>query len=176
MSRICDNEIRERCEAALKAWFCPGYCPTNYHCRDCPAEIKQFCKNSHQSIRLVRDLLDRIAELRVEIERKDQVLAVMENDVINAEMNLQRLTDELERLREAQRWIPVTERLPEEREPVQVAYVGYTDNKLYSDGVAMWSKELNAWKGGWVWTLELSEVTVKITHWRPLPEPPQEEG
>ena len=77
----------------------------------------------------------------------------------------------LARLPAAQRWIPVTERLPREKHPVQVCYVGYNTGKVRSDMVAcrhdrMWCY----WEG------EPMEVCkVQITHWRELPEPPKEE-
>ena len=72
-------------------------------------------------------------------------------------------------------WISVKDRLPEYDIPVLVTYIGLGDKKPYSDAVAMWSLELNGYNGGWVWTLDESEVEVKITHWMPLPKPPKEE-
>ena len=71
-------------------------------------------------------------------------------------------------------WISVKKKLPEPDVPVLVTYIGYTDKKPYSDGVAKWSLELNGYNGGWVWTLDESEVTVEITHWLPIPKPPKE--
>ena len=76
-------------------------------------------------------------------------------------------------LEAAQRWIPVTERLPEDGNDVLVTYLGYTDKKPYSDDVAKWSLELNGYNGGWLWSLDDSDVEVEITHWQPLPQPPQ---
>ena len=73
-----------------------------------------------------------------------------------------------------QPWIPVSERLPMNSIPVLVTYIGFSDGKPYSDGVAKWSIELNAYNGGWAWTIDGSDVTVEITHWKPLPEPPKE--
>lgn len=72
-------------------------------------------------------------------------------------------------------WISVKDRLPESGVPVLVTFVGYTDNKLHSDGVARWEPDLNGYNGGWEWTLDFSDATVEITHWMPLPEPPKEE-
>jgi hypothetical protein len=37
----------------------------------------------------------------------------------------------------------------------------------------MWPPELNGYNGGWLWSLDDSEVEVEITHWMPLPEPPK---
>ena len=72
-------------------------------------------------------------------------------------------------------WISVKDRLPEADVPVLVTYIGFNDNKPYSDGIAIWSQELNGYNGGWAWTLDYSEVTVEITHWMPLPKKPKEE-
>ena len=74
-----------------------------------------------------------------------------------------------------QMWTSVKERLPDYDIPVLVTYIGCTDKKPYSDGVAKWSLELNGYNGGWEWTLDYSEVTVEITHWMPSPETPKEE-
>lgn len=77
----------------------------------------------------------------------------------------------IESIEPAQRWIPVTERLPREKHPVQVCYVGYNTGKVRSDMVAcrhdcVWCY----WEGE-----PVEECKVRITHWRELPEPPKEE-
>ena len=71
-------------------------------------------------------------------------------------------------------WIPVTERLPEDRTPVQVCYIGYYGKEIGSDLLAC------RYEGLWCyWDGEpcsYDECKVKITHWMPLPEPPKEEA
>lgn len=65
----------------------------------------------------------------------------------------------------AERWIPVTERLPEEWEPVLVrSKYGFTTTALYI-GVS----------GKWRFT-STHEFMVKdsVTHWMPLPEAPED--
>ena len=72
--------------------------------------------------------------------------------------------EEAVRYKEAHRWIPVTERLPEKMEPV-LAWTVY-------DGFS----ESACWTGhGWetTWT---SDIFYGVTHWMPLPEPPMEEA
>lgn len=65
-----------------------------------------------------------------------------------------------------QQWIPVTERLPKNREDVLV--------------VAFWHEKWNVLMGwyapdGNVWHVGLLEETgYPISHWMPLPEPPKE--
>ena len=61
-----------------------------------------------------------------------------------------------------QRWIPVTERLPEELKPVLT---------LNEEG---YFSECGRWTGRrWETTWEFEDLT-GVTHWMPLPEPPKE--
>lgn len=76
-----------------------------------------------------------------------------------------------------QQWIPVTERLPEEREDstegekhmvsdiVQVSVQDSLNNKFVSDDMLF--------DGSWV---NYPWGDFEITHWKPLPEPAKEEG
>ncbi len=77
---------------------------------------------------------------------------------------IERLTAENTVLREKQRWIPVTERLPER----DVQVLGwYKDNPF-----SQYRPEVVAWNGnGWVFVYAHRYVT-KVTHWMPLPEAP----
>ena len=84
------------------------------------------------------------------------------------ELNAQRGKTEAERdaLREKQRWIPVTERLPER----DVQVLGwYKDNPF-----SQYRPEVVAWNGnGWVFVYAHRYVT-NVTHWMPLPKAPEE--
>lgn len=83
-----------------------------------------------------------------------------------------RYAEEIAVAQERPRWIPVTERLPEEGVPVLINYIG-TDGKVYADGVAVWTYYGCFWWEGSLADCD-SEVAVPITHWMPLPEPPEE--
>lgn len=85
---------------------------------------------------------------------------------------IERLTAENAALREKQRWIPVTEQMPETGVPVLVNYIG-TDELPHADGVVAWTDWGALWWEGSLADSE-SEVTVPITHWMPLPEAPEE--
>lgn len=65
------------------------------------------------------------------------------------------LRAEVERLREAQRWIPVKERLPHAERPVFTLCNGKTRSIQYRFP-----------DGGWT-------TSATVTHWMPLPEPPE---
>lgn len=72
-------------------------------------------------------------------------------------------------------WISVKDRLPDKGVPVLVAYLNYNNEELQGDGVAaqLYGPECWYW---WEGSKEDSddEVRVKITHWRPLPQLPEE--
>ena len=62
-----------------------------------------------------------------------------------------------------QKWIPVTERLPENKGN----YLGFTGSTFmvgYYKGDAVW----------WIWSKDVEGVDL-FTHWMPLPEPPKGE-
>ncbi len=72
-------------------------------------------------------------------------------------------------------WISVEERLPEQYNPVLVAYVGYNTNAILADMVAYRDSDSDwCWYDGDHPSGELCKV--KITHWMPLPEPPKEDA
>lgn len=105
---------------------------------------------------------------------------------------IERLTAENAALREKQRWIPVTERPPEERVLVNVVWVNRVPEPYYKKikGVPF-SDTACFYRGRWYWDspavldllaeygedeIDLVDEAVEITHWRPLPEAPEEGG
>ena len=138
------------------------YC-SDPDCKDCPT-----CKYVGLGDCLERlvadaaDLIERLtaenADLRKEIEWKDMVIALAQRKQAEAEA-------ERAALREKQRWIPVTERLPER----DVQVLGwYKDNPF-----SQYRPEVVAWNGnGWVFVYAHRYVT-NVTHWMPLPEAPE---
>ena len=89
-----------------------------------------------------------------------------ENLLDKAAEAIERLTAENAALREKQRWIPVTERLPER----DVQVLGwYKDNPFsqYRPGVVAWNGN------GWVFVYAHRYVT-NVTHWMPLPKAPED--
>ena len=103
------------------------------------------------------------------------------------QQEIEKLRGQNEQLREAaalvakesaelleRRWIPVEERLPENGVPVLINYIANDDGKYHPDGTAVWTDYGCFW---WEGSLEDcdTEVAVPITHWMPLPEPPEVE-
>lgn len=131
-------------------------------CKDCAMhEDKQHCQE--KLLDKAADLIERLtaenADLRKEIEWKDMVIALAQRKQAEEE-------EERDALREKQRWIPVTERLPER----DVQVLGwYKDNPF-----SQYRHEVVAWNGnGWVFVYAHRYVT-NVTHWMPLPKAPEE--
>lgn len=94
--------------------------------------------------------------------------------IANQNTHIAALQQEIEKLRgQLPRWIPVKERLPENGVPALINYIGNDDGKYHPDGTAAWTDHGCFW---WEGSLEDcdTEVAVPITHWMPLPEPPEE--
>lgn len=110
--------------------------------------------------------------------------------MIGAADLIERLTAENAALREKQRWIPVTERPPEERTLVNVVWVNRAPEPYYEkikdvpfSGTACFYRDRWYWDSPVVLDLlaeygedasDLVDDAVEITHWMPLPGAPTE--
>lgn len=78
-------------------------------------------------------------------------------------------------------WIPVSERYPEENTPVWGAAVGQGPmlaSVHWDEGGWLWSQVNAHWwspKDGWQCDAECDDDYGWITHWMPLPAPPEED-
>ena len=136
-------------------------CCAEGECKDCAMhEDKQRCQENllDKAAEAIERLTAENAALRKEIECKDMVIALAQKEQAKAET-------ERDALREKQRWIPVTERLPER----DVQVLGwYKDNPF-----SQYRPEVVAWNGnGWVFVYAHRYVT-NVTHWMPLPGAPE---
>lgn len=113
-----------------------------------------------------------------------------ENLLDKAAETIECLTAENAALREKQRWIPVTERMPEELALVNVVWVNRVPEPYYKKikGVPF-SDTACFYRGRWYWDspavldllaeygedeIDLVDEAVEVTHWMPLPEAPEE--
>lgn len=115
------------------------------------------------------DIIERLtaenADLRKEIEWKDMVIALAQRKQAEAEA-------ERDALWEKQRWIPVTERMPNT--------IPCNAGTEYSEAVIVWTTGNKAmiavWDGiDFICPTDFWEAWgEEITHWMPLPEAPEE--
>lgn len=83
---------------------------------------------------------------------------VQDKDIANFCRDLRLVREALERTR----WIPCSERLPEDEEMVLTSKNGRIEVQEYD-------KRRNGWNcGGWFWSF------CTVSNWMPLPEPPKE--
>lgn len=81
--------------------------------------------------------------------------------------------EELSKLKEQQRWIPVKERLPSDPDTFVLCIASGKANNIELVGayqLATYNDE-----DGWILELFPAWIGVHVTHWMPLPEPPMEE-
>jgi len=107
----------------------------------------------------------------------DEYMTKANENVDNLHAEIKELEAELAALREANRWIPVSERLPEfASTEVEVAYRAH-DQKRYRHGYACYFKDMGWCREGYDWMADYGYV---VEYWRPkredLPEPPEVEG
>ena len=82
---------------------------------------------------------------------------------VNAEA-LHELVERSGKLREERRWIPVTERLPDNLQTV-LCYTNFDEVRMWQ-----WNERWNSWIG-----LVADYGKNVVTHWMPLPKPPKGE-
>ena len=129
-------------------------------CRWCGSEY------DGQMIEMVRNERDAEAEkMRREIERlRDAEMEALRDLRASWEELAKQYSEELAKLREAQRWMPVEERLPEEMTPVLVS-------QRTRHPQIMWLQD-GEWQHQWVTMRSVQKAMAeKIERWRPLPEP-----
>lgn len=116
-------------------------------------ELKEFLERAHT------EKLKRLEEYRKELKAK--------------EINLYHKETELERALKARQWISVKDRLPEDMKPVLV-FMPTKAGGLIETGILI----NKVWRWGHWEDLSDDEIPghLEVTHWMPLPEPPEGEG
>ena len=84
-----------------------------------------------------------------------------------------RITQLEAELKEERRWIPVGERLPEPDKKVLAIVSGRWENITFDRAY-----ELMSWSSdeGWIMEAWPELEDPEVTHWMPLPKPPEEKG
>ena len=99
--------------------------------------------------------------------------------------------EELDKRREADKWIPVSKRTPDDLEPVNITWINHEPEPYYKE---IKDKPFTAtgiyFNGQWYWwsTLcadilaeyghnydDIVDTAIEITHWKPLPKAPKSE-
>lgn len=96
--------------------------------------------------------------MRHEIDLKMLVENIMKSDLLGREKLY------LEKLLNRTRWIPCSERMPECEQEVLVYAVDMVGSTIDVDCISEYTQKWRFFDG-----------TFKVTHWMPLPEPPERE-
>ena len=166
---MTDKEIIQalrRCQFGAPCARCPAV--SNENCMDelhkCAADLIE--RLTAENVVLPDGQASAIESLRKEIEWKDMVIALAQRKQAEAEAERDAMRERVPQ------WVSVKDRLPDCAVPVLVTYIGYDGNR-HGDDVAT---RIDDWWLWWDGDLRSSDerVTVKITHWMPLPEAPEE--
>lgn len=139
-------------------------CPGNFTCARCKYE--PVCHGDGCAI--IQKAADRIANQSTHIAALQQEIEKLrgQNEQLREAAAL--VTKESAELLE-RRWIPVEERLPEDRSDVLVVAYWYERWGVYMG----WCAPERA-----AWSVHIGigdRSDIAVTHWMPLPEPPEEE-
>jgi hypothetical protein len=154
----------------------------NQHALECEAdprtqEIQQLKKDNERYLARIDELTRQCNEIYAREEEVTLVLSSVERAAAAVQEMLEESQAEVKRLRDANRWIPVSERLP--------VITGEWGQFLVAGEEFEWHFPGNeegptTVKKPVVWACFFSNEegfhsSIEVTHWRPLPEPPQNE-
>lgn len=167
MEHVIEQLFKEKQQREYGREICET-CKNSEITRICKSGSKQ-CENYHPELEVDRlNIVNEILEAKY--KKLKDTYAAIENDLINANLNLEHVTEELG---QQQRWIPVSEKLPgnpnpEDGEPkaylVTINKFAIVPTTLYYMGDGRWVREWD----------EPSEIYTNILAWRELPEPYKE--
>lgn len=126
------------------------------------------------------DMMDPLGGLEKDLRAAADRIANQNTHILALQKEIEGLRSQNEQLREAaalvakesaelleRRWIPVEERLPEDPVKKVLVFVPHTHGDIVDAG---------RYLGADGWVLEGWHLTQNaVTHWMPLPEPPEEE-
>ncbi|MBE0574193.1 DUF551 domain-containing protein [Candidatus Dojkabacteria bacterium] len=109
---------------------------------------------------LTNDRLDEIERLQARVQELEYTL---KNKLFEGSIDKENMTKRIAELEQERRWIPVSERLPDCSDRVLVRMSNY-----YTV-IASYFINPEYWKN------DAGSKVLNVTHWQPLPQPPQEE-
>jgi hypothetical protein len=163
LCRLCNDEIDHEdvdlCSACINTLELYQYQkPTDEEVRDCSTCIGCDCEPEFGET--VKDCKAYVKREQADIA--DAIEAMTDNPLYNADIRKTILTALLDALR----WIPVSDRLPTEE---LASVLVYTKDGGVSEG--QYYPTIKSWKQ-FRWSVE----NATVTHWMPLPKPPESEG
>lgn len=156
----------------------------------CTYSVEEQCMGSWKGIPIER-LVIHTLEGDMVVSRNDYIIKGLKGefypckpDVFNQKYKL--INDTME-IQEEQRWIPVTERLPEELTPVNITWINRNPEQYYADIKDVPFPATGVFhRGKWYWwsvvvvdylseygryDMDLVDKDIEIVAWQPLPEP-----
>lgn len=124
--------------------------------RDKDHLMNLFMESSEYVFNVVSNM--KINDLGQKCKRLEADYEISNRELLVKQVEITALRAEIERLHAAQRWIPVSERLPEANTPV------LTISKDNNEPVTAWLEDDFWWSS--------VDRSLSITHWMPLPQPP----
>ena len=129
-------------------------CTWGGSCDECPLDGLGCGNYSNEVI-----AAEAIEELTAEVARLRGELILKNNELL--------------KLREENRWIPTSERLPENDHSVLVIVSGRIGNIHLDRAIELAEFSMDE---GWILEMWPEWENPTVTHWRPMPEVPREEG
>ena len=160
-------------EKQVKAFRCCA--KHDRRCLEC-----EFLRNGYCSLQL--DAATSIEELMAQVRDKDYLIQQQADEIERLRRDVKKQQEKMiEMAKRLPHWVSVEERLPNVDEKVLVFAIGKLDGFIGDTVIALTSMSDTNWlnhhekvdKPYWLDPWQYFLTDYRITHWMPLPEPPQ---